>query len=173
MLLSDYVSLHELQIDEAIADILSDEERLESLDIPVVRKPEDYVCNNYGRRFCKMSALYIFNGRVGNDRFIGSYTTSRNSVVDYAIGSPSIFSKCVNFEVRDFDSLFSNINCVLQFNLKSNDTDTCTISESDVQTNVDKPTIHNDKLGYIWDSTKKTDLFRILTLRKLKTLWIS
>ena len=46
----DYNSLHELQIDEAIADILSDEDTLETLDIPVVRKTEDNVCNNYGRR---------------------------------------------------------------------------------------------------------------------------
>ena len=44
----DYESFHELQFDEAIADILSDEESLERLDIPVVRKTEDNVCNNYG-----------------------------------------------------------------------------------------------------------------------------
>ena len=102
----DYESFRELQFDEAIADILSHEESLERLDIPVVRKTEDNVCNNYGRRFiefCKMSTLYIFNGRVGSDRSIGSYTTSRNSVVDYTIGSPSILSKCVNFTVLDFD----------------------------------------------------------------------
>ena len=105
-----------------------DEESLERLDIPVVRKTEDNVCNNYGRRFiefCKMSTLYIFNERVGSDRSIGSYTTSRNSVVDYTIGSPSILSKCVNFEVLDFDPLFSDIHCTLQFSLKSNNTDTC------------------------------------------------
>ena len=39
----DYESFHELQFDEAIADILSDEESLERLDIPVVRKTEDNV----------------------------------------------------------------------------------------------------------------------------------
>ena len=59
----DYESIHELQIDEAIADILSDKKSLERLDIPVVRKTEDNVCNNYGRRFiefCKMSTLYNY-----------------------------------------------------------------------------------------------------------------
>ena len=34
----DYESFHELQFDEAIADILLDEKSLERLDIPVVRK---------------------------------------------------------------------------------------------------------------------------------------
>ena len=117
----DYEFFHELQFDEAIADILSDEESLERLDIPVVRKTEDNVCNNYGRRFIefrKMSTLYIFNGRVGSDRSIGSYTTSRNSVVDYTIGLPSILSKCVNFEVLDFDPFF--LTYTVHYNLVLN-----------------------------------------------------
>ena len=93
--------------------------------------------------FCRMSTLYIFNGRFGNDRFKGSYTTYKNSVVDYTIGSPAVLSKCVNFKVRDFDPLFSDIHCALQFSLKSYNTDTCTIFESYFQTNVDEPSIHN------------------------------
>ena len=75
--------------------------------------------------------------------------------VDCTIGSPSILSKCVNFEVLAFDPLFSDIHCASQFSLKSNNTDTCTISEADVPINVDEPPIYNDKLGYIWDYTRK------------------
>ena len=117
-----------------------------------------------------MSTLYIFNGRVGSDRSIGSYTTSRKSVVDYTIGSPSILSKCVNFTVLDFDPLFSDIHCALQFSLKSNNTDTCTISESDVPINVDEPTIHNDKLGYIWDYTKKVDFIQNINTENIENI---
>ena len=117
-----------------------------------------------------MSTLYIINGRVGSDRSIGSYITSRNSVVDYTIRSPSILSKCVNFEVLDFDPLFSDIHCALQFSLKSNNTETCTISEFDVPINVDEPTIHNDKLGYIWDYTKKVDFIQNINTENIENI---
>ena len=116
-----------------------------------------------------MSKLYIFNGRVGSYRSIGSYTTSRNSVVDYTIESLSILSKCVNLEILDFDPLSSDIHCALQFSLKSNNTDTCTISEYDVPINVHEPTIHNDKLGYIWDYTKKIDFFNTENIENIMT----
>ena len=117
-----------------------------------------------------MSTLYIFIGRLRSDRSIGSYTTSRNSVVDYTKGSLSILSKCVNFEVLAFDPLFSDIHCALQFSLKSNNTDTCTISEADVPINVDEPPIYNDKLGYIWDYTKKVDFIQNIYTENIENI---
>ena len=63
---------------------------------------------------------------VENERSIGSYTTSTISAVGYTIGSSSTLSKCVNFAV--LDTLFSDIHYALQFNIKSNYTDACTIA---------------------------------------------
>ena len=105
--------------------------------------------------------MYTFIGRVGNDRFIGSYATSRNSVVDYTIGSPYILSKCVNFY-----PLFSDIHRALQFSFKYNNNNTCTRSES----NVDDTTIHKDKLGYNWNFTKKTDFIQNIITENIENI---
>ena len=57
--------------------------------------------NSHGRcllEFCQTSGLLIANGRVGNDRGVGKYTTG-SSVVDYVICSPSLMLDFSTFEV--------------------------------------------------------------------------
>ena len=89
----DYDLLQDLNLEYALSDSISEKEILLKLSIPLTRKNSDANSNNYGNKlvnFCKVSSLYIFNGRTGIDLFTGNLTASRNSTVDYVIGSPSL-----------------------------------------------------------------------------------
>ena len=55
-----------------------------------------------GRRLlelCKSCDLYIANGRMGLERFLGGKTYKCTTVVDYVILSPSLFPYISEFEV--------------------------------------------------------------------------
>ncbi|CAG2200728.1 unnamed protein product [Mytilus edulis] len=78
--------------------------------------------NVYGNKLlqlCKNNCLYIANGRIGNDKNMGKVTSKETSLVDYLIVSGDLFPYITEFEVIDFDSLFSDIHCRLQFNLSA------------------------------------------------------
>lgn len=71
---------------------------LYELGIPIKRSSKDISnINNYGHKlleFCKNLDLYIVNGRISNNQFVGAVTTSKNTLIDYAIVSPMLF-KCI------------------------------------------------------------------------------
>ncbi|CAG2248801.1 unnamed protein product [Mytilus edulis] len=78
--------------------------------------------NVYGNKLlqlCKNNCLYIANGRIGNDKNMGKVTSKETSLVDYLIVSGDLFPYITEFEVIDFDSLFSDIHCRLRFNLSA------------------------------------------------------
>ena len=67
----------------------------------------DSACKNgHGLKLlevCKSTGLVIFNGRLGSDKGKGEYTrvdTTGCSVVDYFVGSPSVFDMVTNFCVQ-------------------------------------------------------------------------
>lgn len=61
--------------------------------------------------FCKSLDLYIVNGRISNDQLVGAVTTSKNTLIDYAIVSPMLF-KCISyFNIENFDPILSDIHC--------------------------------------------------------------
>ena len=68
--------------------------------------------------FCKANTMYIFNGRVGTDRYAGNFTTTKNSIIDYVIRSPFILSIIDGFKIALFDLMFSDIHCAIEFSLK-------------------------------------------------------
>jgi len=35
--------------------------------------------------FCKSLDLYIVNGRISNDQYVGTVTTSKNTLIDYTL----------------------------------------------------------------------------------------
>ncbi|CAG2187369.1 unnamed protein product [Mytilus edulis] len=92
-------------------------------NVPLQRSSEDKgrinVYDNKLLQLCKNNCLYIANGRIGNDTNIGKVTSKETSLVDYLIVSGDLFPYITEFEVIDFDSLFSDIHCRLQFNLSS------------------------------------------------------
>ena len=86
-----YDLLRDLNLEDALSDTISEEEILNKLGTPLTRKNTD--ANNFGNKnhdCCNVSFLYIFNGHTGIDQYIGNLTTTRNSTVDYVIGSPSL-----------------------------------------------------------------------------------
>ena len=66
--LYDYNLFHEINVDLAIADILGDEQTLESLGVPTTRlSKDDKPTNNFGRRLidlCKTASLYTLWYRI-------------------------------------------------------------------------------------------------------------
>ncbi|CAG2211375.1 unnamed protein product [Mytilus edulis] len=88
---------------------------LYELGIPIKRSSKDISnMNNYGHKlleFCKNLDLYIVNGRISNDQLVGAVTTSKNTLIDYAIVSPMLF-KCISyFNIENFDPILSDIHC--------------------------------------------------------------
>ena len=79
--------------------------------------------NNYGYRLielCKEFSLMILNGRVGTDANIGMCTSNGCTVVDYAIGSFSLFPMVQDFSVEPFDALLSDVHSPLVLTLSIN-----------------------------------------------------
>lgn len=73
---------------------------------------QDKKVDKYGRRLidlCRSLELFIVNGRVGNDKNVGISTCS-NSVIDYAIVSPTLFRSIIDFNVLPFDPILSDIH---------------------------------------------------------------
>ncbi|CAG2221991.1 unnamed protein product [Mytilus edulis] len=86
-------------------------------DIPLDRANEDKGrCNTFGSKllsFCKNNNMFICNGRVGSDKGVGRVTSSQTSLIDYCIVSPDLFPLLSEFEVIDFDPLYSDVHCRL------------------------------------------------------------
>ena len=97
--------------------------------IPPERFTEDknYV-NNYGRRlieFCKRCSVYIANGRLHNDKFIGKNTCKDASLVDYLILSPNIFDFVSEFEILDFNPMLSDVHNQMHISLSFSHKNIC------------------------------------------------
>ena len=60
----------------------------------------------------------IANGRCGEDKNIGKFTSTDNTVIDYMISSPLILSRVKRFCVHDFDCLFSDKHCTVEMVLR-------------------------------------------------------
>ena len=153
----DYDLLIDINLEDALNDTISEEEILNKLGIPLTRKNSDANSNNYGNKLldlCKVSSLYIFNGRTGIDQYTGNLTTSRNSIVDYVIGS--LLSKCVAFQADEFKRLFSDIHCGIRFRFQSRSLSNFVYIDVNNQ-NLNTGTLnHQPKIKFIWDESKKS-----------------
>ena len=128
---------------------------LERKNIPLNRFSSDQGrVNNYGNYLldlCKRCGIFICNGRIFSDRYIGRPTCKGSSVVDYLLSSPSMFDFITDFNVDDFDPLFSDVHSRILFTLS--------FSMSGKKLNEDKPEFINNTCTYIkWDP-KKADNF--------------
>ena len=164
----DYNFLHDVYLDDALTDTLVDEDTLQTLGISQNRTSSDTTSNNYGNSlidFCKSSSFYLFNGRIGVDNCKGCFTTARNSVVDYLIGSLYLLSKCVDFEICDFNNLYSDIHRGIHFTLKSiiNDQLSRDSTPPCAKTN------HNNQ-AFIWDENKKLQFLNSINIEKVEIL---
>ena len=88
-----------------------------------IRVTEDkHKCNNLGRKllsFCKNNNVFICNGRTGKDKYTGTNTNVKgNTVIDYFICSPSVMCNIHDFYVHNFETVISDIHCVVNCILK-------------------------------------------------------
>ena len=84
-----------------------------------IRVSKDKQTNNMGHElvsFCKACQLAICNGRAGRDT-PGKLTCKNASVVDYVIMSYNLFDNIYDFEVCDFNELFSDVHCAVLIQL--------------------------------------------------------
>jgi len=101
-----------LDLDINTRKMLDIQRTMIDLDLYIDRQSVDKSSDtgNYGREFlnmCKNNMLCIFNGRCGKDR-IGKATTTHNTLIDYMIGTPKLMSRTKEFEVLDFDPIYSD-----------------------------------------------------------------
>jgi hypothetical protein len=89
--------------------------------------------------------IYIFDTKTCNDLII--------SVVDYLISSSNLFSVNKNFYVLDYDPLFSDVHCALQFSFS---VDIRLLSTEN--RNISQPVK--------WDNCKKDEFVEYLTVNK-------
>ena len=133
---------------------------IEELGFPVGRHYSDNSqIDNYGRRLlevCRSFNLYIANGRLGSDKFLGSKTCKASTVVDYAILSPLLFTAVKEFQILLFDPMLSDVHCGIHISL-SCQPDNPTVIEANQD---DVPTVFRAA----WDASK-LDSF----LQNLKT----
>ncbi|CAG2212781.1 unnamed protein product [Mytilus edulis] len=69
--------------------------------------------NKYGTKlldFCKRCNLFIANGRLFSDNGIGHTTCKDASMVDYLLLSPNSFNITTDFEIIDFNPMFSDVH---------------------------------------------------------------
>ena len=69
---------------------------------------------------CKISNLQIVNGRLGRDGGFGKFTTTNNSVIDYTVASPELFSEIEDFQILEFNRFMSDVHNPMTFSLISN-----------------------------------------------------
>ena len=147
-----------------------DGDTLASFSIPETRC-SDKICNNYGNRlidFCKSSSICIFNARIGSDNLTGEFTTIKNSVIDYCISSPNLLSYRSEYNILDFDPLFSDIHSGTDFESKARRVHNVVpqfISENPVIDTKD-----NNENMYIWDNCKKTQFIEAIDNSKIEVI---
>ena len=66
--------------------------------------------------------MYITAGIFGANKYIGKVTCKDTSLVDYFIVNSRVFSIIKEFEIIDFDPLFSDVHCRLHILLQRNRT---------------------------------------------------
>ena len=62
--------------------------------------------------------MFIVNSRFGKDKGIGKCTSRDISLIDYVVSSTASLKTIKDFEVLDFDPLFSDIHCPLHFKIE-------------------------------------------------------
>ncbi|KAK6175757.1 hypothetical protein SNE40_014150 [Patella caerulea] len=108
--------LYEFELDKREREAL-----LAKHDVPLVRSTNsEKSINRYGERFlltCQNTGSYIANGRCGSDKGTGMFTCAGTSVVDYVACSPKAMVNITDFNICDYNPLFSDKHNPISLNL--------------------------------------------------------
>jgi hypothetical protein len=119
----DVVLYNDKLLDATGSNVLKDidMDNNELFNIPTTRATQDaHKPNNSGYRLiemCNKLPVVILNGRKGDDNNVGKHTSTGGSVIDYALVSPSLFSRVCNFKVHDFNAMFSDKHSAIEIKL--------------------------------------------------------
>ena len=89
-------------------------------DIPLLRTTSDHTTNFYGQQmidFCKYNNIFILNGRLDKDIETPKLTCKDRSTVDYFISTVQNFPFIKNFDILDFNILYSDAHCPVTLSL--------------------------------------------------------
>ena len=116
-LISEHCGLNEL-VDENNAIVNS----FSINNLPLHRVNADKVVNSYGTQmieFCKATSLFILNGRFGDNVQNSKFTCKDRSNIDYCVSSLHALNVIHNFEISDFNNLFSDVHSALLLDIKT------------------------------------------------------
>ena len=119
----------------------------EQCDIPLLRKTSDHTTNFYGPQmveFCKYNNIFILNGRMDKDLEQPKLTCKDRSTVDYFISTAQNFKFLHDFEILDFNLLFSDAHCPITLTLD------ILANKNEVRSNNQK----SDPKVKLWDENK-------------------
>ena len=88
--------------------------------------------------FCASNNLFILNGRIGSKNTNSKTTCKGKSTVDYFISSLRVLNNVTDFEIYQYQSLYSDVHCPVVINLKL--------------------THETEKLGNIYDRYEENDV---------------
>lgn len=91
-------------------------------NIPLERKVQDSRVNNFGYKlidFCKNNELYIVNSRIGNNKHTGGTTYKNSCTVDYVLSSVHMFAFFQDFDIEEFNNLYSDVHNPISFTISS------------------------------------------------------
>ena len=125
--LADYIDSRQFDddvvLDKQIWNLIEQSDLSNRSELFCTRVSQDkHRPNNFGYRLlelCKEFSIMILNGRAGSDANIGMCTSNGCTVVDYIIGSPSLFPMIQDFSIEPFDALLSDVHTPLVLTLKT------------------------------------------------------
>jgi len=171
---SDFVSFEDIIVDDCGIEIAGNDSfttkhNLELLNITTDRYNLDGTTNNNGHKLidlCKDLNLNIVNGRFGSDHGVGNFTcqtSAGKSVVDYAITSPLLLSKIVDFYIDVYDACLSDVHSAVCLTINFDTNYTNVNNEAQAASTVDSDIENNDSetatnynyvpLKSIWNSS--------------------
>ena len=108
------------EIDDESQSFINKTSILENVSIPLARSSLDHKTNTSGLRFievCRNNNLFIFNGRLFQDKNNGAFTFRDRSVIDYAVSTAECLKYIEDFEITLTDSIFSDGHNALCFRI--------------------------------------------------------
>ena len=152
-------------------DFMNDVDKLKLAGISLERASQDKgKPNSHGYKLidlCKNNNLYIVNGRAGQDKGVGKGV----SLVDYAVASANIFPSIIDFEIRDFEPLFSDIHSPVIVTLDSNTTVLSDQTPSSVEDTSPHPRKWNRTLATEYVDSVDKDVIQSIELELQKTTY--
>ena len=145
--LSDYIRADDFlsdvfDFDNETRSVFDKVNILEQYNIPTERESRDNKTNNTGNwliETCKNNNLFIVNGRVGKDKYLGAPTFRDKSLIDYAICTAECFAWLSDFEIIELDAIFSDGHSLLSWSLQAEGLRTYNNSNSNNEAKNTKP----------------------------------